>query len=91
MSDLFFPGQRPESVDPQAVPPLQAARYTLNAVGWNVVAALFARLAYRLYRRECVERFYTTPQAGFVGWIEHPRLGVLAFRRQDTGALQFKW
>lgn len=87
-----MPGQRPESDDPAALPPFQQARYTLNGLNLFALSAAFARLAYSLHKAQCIEQVYTHgPQAGYTGWIEHPRLGVLAFRRADSGELQFKW
>ena len=87
-----MPGQRPESDDPAAIPLFQQARYTLNGLNLFAVSAAFARLAYALHKADCIERPYNNgPQAGFVSWIEHPQLGILAFRRADNLTLQFNW
>lgn len=87
---FYLPGERP-GLDGDAVPLFQKQRYVLNSIGWNAAAAALAKLTYRLHRADCVERSYDNgPQAGYTGWIEHPRYGVLAYIRED-GTLQFKW
>lgn len=90
MDNLYLPGQRP-GLENDEPPIFQRQRYILNGLGLSGIAAALARLIYGLHRAECLERKYdNAPAAGYIGWIEHPRYGILAFRRAD-GGLQFKW
>jgi hypothetical protein len=71
------------------VPAFQQLGYILTTVGLNRVAAALRYVALRLSGFD-LEKTYEGDLAGYVGYIKHPRLGVLAFRRLD-GTLQYRW
>jgi len=58
----------------------------------RLVAALRARVAGLLRPWQRVRTYAAPPAAvaGYTGWLEVPRLGVLAFRRAD-GTWQWRW
>lgn len=64
--------------------------HTLNSLGLSVIAA-FLRRCVSLFLVSLTIRYYQNPeQVGYAGWIESPRVGVLAFIRADH-TVQWRW
>lgn len=59
---------------------------------YRTVLAIARRLLHHLTAPWCAEERYAAPEgaAGYRGWIEAPRIGVLAFRTVE-GKLTYRW
>lgn len=60
-----------------------------HSLSWFVAAIRFV-LVWTVFSQERT-KMYANPEAvGYIGWIEAPTLGPLAFRRLDC-SLQYRW
>ena len=72
-------------------PAFQELGYRLGSLRLYSLAAVLRYIAHKLVGAQYHEyEAITSKSCGYAGWLEHPRLGVLAFRRMG-GTLQFKW